>query len=131
MSENENVEQVNNEIIPEPDVRSIIPIEELLPEETSLPEEVEDEEKELTEEEKRELRIQALKDSHIKFHKLEHGSQIVGTSVVESPVLKNRKRLVKNRVIATNVTINQFGAAYQKKRQRKNKMAKASRRANR
>jgi|JFJP01.1.fsa_nt_gi hypothetical protein len=128
MSENENVEPVSNEEIK---LQSIVPIEEILPEEEGLPAEVEGEEKELTEEEIREIKIQALKDSHIKFHKLKHATITVGTHVVENPVLKKRKRVVKDRAIATNVTINQFGADYQKKRQRKNKMAKASRRANR
>ena len=124
MQENENVEPVNDEV----KLQSIVPVEELLPEEASLPEEVE-EEKELTEEEKRELKIKLLKDSHIKFHKTKYATVTTGTHVIESSI--GRKRTVKDRMIATNVTINQFGAAYQKKRQRKNKMAKASRRVNR
>lgn len=130
MQENENVEElkVEGEVVPEVNTQSIVPVEELLPEEASLPEEVE-EEKELTEEEKRELKIKFLKESKIKFHKTKHGTVPAGTHVVESSI--GRKRVVTDRVIATNVTINQFGAAYQKKRQRKNKMAKASRRANR
>jgi hypothetical protein len=77
--------------------------------ETTIAEEVTteenlDNEKELTEEEKREIYIQQLKDSHIKFHPIKHNGKI---------------------------TINQFDSEYRKKRQRKNKMAKASRKANR
>jgi len=63
-----------------------------------------DEEKELTEEEKREELIKQLKESKIRFNPIKH----IG-----------------------NVTINQFGNDYKKKRQKKNKAQKKSRRLNR
>ena len=62
------------------------------------------EEKELTEEEKRQLFIQALKDSRIRFHNVKHDG---------------------------NITTVKFGTEYRKKRQRKNRAQKASRKANR
>jgi len=61
-------------------------------------------ENELTDEEKREIYIQQLKESKIKYQSIKHKGK---------------------------TTINQFGSDYRKKRQRKNKMAKASRKANR
>jgi hypothetical protein len=63
-----------------------------------------EEEKELTDEEKKEIYIKQLKESKIKFRNTVHNG---------------------------NVTITKFGADYRKKRQRKNKLAKASRKANR
>lgn len=63
-----------------------------------------DQPKELTEEEKRLRLIEAIKESKIRFG---------------------------NTVHKGNVTTNKFDAEYRKKRQRKNKMAKASRKANR
>jgi hypothetical protein len=65
-------------------------------------EELSDEE--LSDEEKREILIEKLRKSKIKFSPIKH----IG-----------------------NVTINQFDSGYKKKRQRKNKMAKVSRKANR
>jgi hypothetical protein len=63
-----------------------------------------EEEKELTEEEKREIFIKALKESKIRFRNVKHDG---------------------------NITTVKFGAEYRKKRQRKNRMQKASRKANR
>jgi hypothetical protein len=65
---------------------------------------VEEEEKELTEEEKHELFIKTLKESKIKFRNVKHDG---------------------------NITTVKFGAEYRKKRQHKNRMQKASRKANR
>jgi hypothetical protein len=70
-----------------------------------------EEAKELTDEQKHEIFIEQLKQSKIKFHPIKHP--------------------FKNGMLLTNITVNQFSADYRKKRQRKNKMAKASRRANR
>lgn len=61
-------------------------------------------EKELSEEEMREAYIKALKDSRKVFRPIKHNG---------------------------NVTTNQFGATYKQKRKRRNKLAKASRKANR
>jgi len=58
----------------------------------------------LTDEEKHEILVQQLKDSRIKF---------------------------RNTIHDGNVTTTKFGPDYKKKRQRKNKLVKASRRANR
>lgn len=62
------------------------------------------EEKELTEEEKRELFINALKESKIRFKNVKHDG---------------------------NITTVKFGTAYRKERRRKNRAQKASRKANR
>lgn len=86
---------------------------------------------ELSDEEKKEIYIQQLKDSRIRFHPLSHPTKTTGIQVVGSPILPKRKREIKTKTIQTNLTVNQFGAEYRKKRQRKNKMAKASRKANR
>jgi hypothetical protein len=63
-----------------------------------------EDEKELTEEEKRELIIRQLKNKTKTFHPIKYRGK---------------------------TTINQFGESYKKKRQKKNKQAKASRKANR
>jgi hypothetical protein len=60
--------------------------------------------RELSDDEKHEILVHQLKESHIRFKPIKHKG---------------------------NITTNQFGADYRKKRQRKNKMAKASRKANR
>jgi hypothetical protein len=86
--------------------------------------------KELTDEEKKAIFIEQLKQSKIKFHPLKHGVKTTVTESTEGTVF-GRKRILKSREIQTNITVNQFGADYRKKRQRKNKMQKASRKANR
>lgn len=93
-------------------------------------EDVSEELKELTDEEKKAIFIEQLKQSKIKFHPLRYGVKTTVTESTEKTIL-GRKRMVKTSEIQTNVTVNQFGADYRKKRQRKNKMAKASRKANR
>ncbi len=84
---------------------------------------------ELTDEEKREIYINALKQSKIRFRPIKNGVKV--TTVVVTDERLGRKHKVKTREAQTNVTVNQFGADYRKKRQRKNKMAKASRKVNR
>jgi len=112
-----------------------------LPEVTNLPEttiaeevsevitEQLEEEKELTEEEKREIKINFLKNSHIKFHPIKNATKSIVTSKTVTAL--GRVKIEKSKITLTNVTTNQFGGDYRKKRQRKNKMASASRRANR
>ena len=85
--------------------------------------------RELTDEEKKEIYIQELKDSKIKFHPTKHTTKTVGTSTVVS--LIGRERKVKNKETQTNIIINQFGSEYRKKRKHKNKFTKISRKANR
>jgi len=86
--------------------------------------------RELTDEEKHEVMVLQLKESRIRFRSVKHGVvKTVGTSTVVSSI--GREHKVKDKEIQTNITTNLFGAAYRKKRQRKNKMAKASRKANR
>lgn len=63
-----------------------------------------EEQKELTDEEKHELYIEALKKSKIKYKAIVHNG---------------------------DKTINKFGSKYKKKRQKKNKATKKSRKANR
>lgn len=86
--------------------------------------------RELTTEEKHDIMVQQLKESRIRFRSVKHGAvKTVGTSTVVSSIGRERKVKVKD--VKTNITTNQFGAEYRKKRQRKNKLAKASRKANR
>lgn len=88
-----------------------------------------EESKELTDEEKHAIFIENLKQSKIKFHPIKHG---VKTTVTETTdTLLGRKHIHKSREIQTNVTTNQFGTDYRKKRKNKNRMARASRKANR
>jgi len=94
------------------------------------------ERRELTDDEKKELFIQQLKQSRKKFNPLSHPTKVVGTTSVEHPFLKDKngvpvQRLVKEREIQTNVIVNKFDSAYKQKRKRRNKLAKASRKANR
>lgn len=89
----------------------------------------ETDEREPTEEELKEIYIQQLKDSRIKFRPIKHAIKTVGTTTVVSSI--GRERQVKEKAVQTNLTINQFGAAYKQKRKRRNKLAKASRKANR
>ena len=90
-----------------------------------------EEPKELTEEEKKAIFIQQLKESKIKFRPIKH--YVVKTTTVLSEELdvmgKRKKR--RDSVVLTNVTTNKFGKAYHDKRRSKNKAQKASRRANR
>jgi len=83
----------------------------------------------LTDEEKKELFITELKRSQKKFNPISHPTQVVRTETLTSPI--GRKLVRKEREIQTNLTVNKFGASYRKKRQNRNKLAKASRRANR
>jgi hypothetical protein len=96
--------------------------------EDGLPEE----KKELTEEEKRALKIQQLKESHIRFHPIGHASKkvVVGKKSVKYGS-REIERELKSSVTLTNITTNQFDKDYRKKRQKKNRMARASRKANR
>jgi hypothetical protein len=68
--------------------------------ENPLPEE----KKELTEEEKRELYINQLKEARVRFHPIKHKG---------------------------NITTNQFPISYKKERRRKNKIQRQSRKGNR
>ena len=93
------------------------------------PEEGTVETRELTDEEKKELFITELKRSRIKFNPLSHPTKTVGTEMVVSSI--GRERVVKIKEPQTNKIINQFDTGYKKKRKRRNKLAKASRKANR
>jgi len=95
------------------------------------------EERELTDDEKKELFVRQLKESRKVFNPLSHPTKVVGQSTMEHPILKGTKgkparvRVIKEREVQTNITTNKFGAEYKKKRQTRNKLAKASRKANR
>jgi hypothetical protein len=96
--------QENNDILNPEELEKFITPE--LPEESEEQKinNLNESEKELTEEEKREQRIQFLKNSHIHFKSIKTKG---------------------------NKTINQFGTSYKKERKRKNKLAKQSRKKNR
>lgn len=85
--------------------------------------------RQLSDDEKHEIRVQDIIKSHTKFHPIKHAVKTVGIHTVTSSI--GRKRQQKERSIQTNITVNQFGKTYRKERQRKNKMARASRKANR
>ena len=93
--------------------------------------------RELTDDEKKELFVQQLKQSRRTFNPTSHPTKVVGTTKQEHPILKDKdgnpaiRRVTKDREVQTNVTLNKFGAAYKKKRQTKNKLQKKSRKANR
>ena len=137
-NQNENEIDVKSVKTPE-EINAMLPkdvelLEDDVTVEGKLMEGVEEEfQKELTEEEKKAIFIQQLKDSRIRFHKYTHPT----VSVVVSETIKDfgggYKRKVQERTVVpiTNETVTKFGAEYRKKRQRKNKMARASRKANR
>lgn len=87
------------------------------------------EKRQLTDGEKHEIHVHGLKESHIKFHPIKNAVKTVGITTVVSPI--GRKRQIKDKTTLTNITTNQFGSAYKKKRRRKNQLQKASRKANR
>lgn len=85
--------------------------------------------RELTDDEKKELLVTELKRSRQRFNPFSHPTKTVGTEIVVSSI--GRERKVKTKEYQTNVTKNQFDTAYKQKRKRRNKLAKASRKANR
>jgi hypothetical protein len=84
------------------------------------------ERRELTDEEKREIQILRIKESRIRFKPIKH--PVKNVVVKTEPTFFGRTRVLRSKGTQTNVTVNQFDADYRKKRQRKNKMQKASRR---
>lgn len=70
---------------------------------------------ELSEEELKALYVQQLKNSKSKVRQQKHPVKKVGTDIV----------------VMKNITINSYGVEYKKARKKKNKLAKASRKANR
>jgi hypothetical protein len=87
------------------------------------------EKRQLTDGEKHDILVRDLKESRIKFHPIKNAVKTVGVTTVTSSI--GRKRLVKDKGVQTNITTNQFDKDYRKKRQRKNRMARASRKASR
>jgi hypothetical protein len=88
--------------------------------------------RELSDEEKKELLIQQLKNSRKTFNPLSHPTKVVGHTVVEKQYGKKKIEVrEKSREVQTNVTTNKYGEAYKAKRKRKNNLKKTSRKANR
>lgn len=85
--------------------------------------------RELTDDEKKEFLVSELKKSRKRFDPLSNPTKTVGMSTVVSSI--GRERKIKEKAVVTNETVNQFGDKYKQKRKRRNKMAKASRKANR
>jgi hypothetical protein len=88
----------------------------------------------LTEEEKHEQFISALKESKIKFRPIKNFiKKVIKTTNIIQPFggSYHATKVEKFETIQTNVTTNQFGTEYKKKRKTKNRMAKQSRKANR
>ena len=86
----------------------------------------------LTDDEKHEIFIRDLKESRIKFRSIKPlvKRELVGNVDVKYGS-RIKKRSVKTEIVHTNITTNQFDKDYRKKRQKKNRMARASRKANR
>lgn len=130
MQENE---KLNPEELQNPKLTTLpVDTEELEAEEKimeGVEEALEENEEKLSDEELKEIYIQQLKDSKKVFNPLSHPTKVVGTETVVSPI--GTKRKVKETTVQTNITTNQFGAAYNQKRKRKLKLSKASRRNNR
>jgi len=89
------------------------------------------EKRQLSDIEKHSIIVHDLKESKIKFHPIKHFAVKHTMVVTEELDVLGRKKKRKDNTILTNVTTNQFGADYRKKRKNKNRMARASRKANR
>jgi len=85
--------------------------------------------RELTDEEKHEIRVKQLKESKIRFNPIKNVVKTIGMQTIVNSI--GRERKVKEKTVLTNLTTNQFGTDYRKARKRKNKIQKASRKANR
>ncbi len=96
------------------------------------PETDELETRELTDEEKKEILIVELKRERIRFHPTKNPVETIETTYVEKQY-GNKTIKVKEKIkgVATNKTVNQFGADYRQKRKRKNALKNKSRKANR
>jgi hypothetical protein len=90
------------------------------------------EKRQLTDIEKHDIIVHDLKESRIKFNPIKSGVKTTVTTSI-TPIVGNYRKISKEKsvTILTNVTTNQFGADYRKKRKNKNRMARASRKANR
>lgn len=86
--------------------------------------------RELTEEEEKEIKILQLKQSKIKFNPLSHPKKTISV-IKEADIMGRTSYSTKTKMTETNKTVNKYGTAYKKKRKRKNKLTKASRKANR
>ena len=88
--------------------------------------------RELTDEEKKELLIQQLKNSRKTFNPIKNPTRTVGLTVVEKQYGNKKMNVIeKTKGVITNETVNPYGSAYKQKRKRKNKLRKTSRKANR
>ena len=86
----------------------------------------------LTDAEKHDVLVRDIKESHIRFRPIKRGvkREVVGTKTVQYGS-REKKIEVKSDTVLTNITTNQFDTNYRKKRRVKNRMARASRKANR
>ncbi len=112
--------QENEEIIPV-DINGELQAENELVETT--------EEKQPTEEEIREEYVRLLKASKIKFKPIKNGVKTVSETRVKSKF--GNIHTERTQEVQTNVIVNQFDKKFKQKRKKKNKLTKASRRANR
>lgn len=109
--------------------------EELNPEELQssklATEEIEDtlENDEPTEEEIKAEYIRQLKASRIRFRPIKNAVKTVSETRVSSKF--GHIKTERTQEVQTNVVVNQFDKKYKQKRKKKNKLTKASRRANR
>jgi len=129
MQENNDSLQIENI---QPEVNNIDVVEEIKGEQV-LENLISNEEEnlELTDEQKHELYIQQLKYSKIKFRPIKRGKTSVEPTITEFDIAGRKKLSRRERVTVSNVTINPYGSAYKKERSRRNKEQKASRKANR
>ena len=86
--------------------------------------------RELTKDEEKEIKILQLKQQKLRFQPISHPRKTISITK-DADVMGRISHITKTRVIETNKTVNKYGTAYKKKRKRKNKLTKASRKANR
>jgi len=82
---------------------------------------------ELSEKEMKEIYIQQLKNSKIRYRPTYHPTVTVDEKTITTSV--GVKRVVKEQVLMTNITIPKFDNDYRKKRKKRNKINKASRKS--
>lgn len=86
------------------------------------------ESEDLTDEQKKEIYIEQLKESKVHYQPTKNKKITLAENIVINKLgFKHKERTT---TILTNETVSKFGADYRKKRQTKNKAARKSRRAN-
>ena len=85
--------------------------------------------RELTDEEKHDVFVRELKESRKRYKPTSHPIKVVSINVTKNELGRVQKERIRE--VQSNVTVAKFDSAYKQKRKRRNKLAKASRKANR